>query len=96
MIGIIGGYIVSTHILGLNGEDYINNIQKTVEMKDIVSGLVKAGFFGLILTCVGSFKGFFTTGGARGVGISTTQSVVLGSISILISNYFLTKLLEQI
>ncbi|NRB21211.1 ABC transporter permease [Candidatus Dependentiae bacterium] len=96
MIGIIGGYFICVNILELNGEDYINNIRTYVEMKDIIGGLIKASVFGFILTSVGSFKGFYTTGGARGVGLSTTQSVVVGSISILISNYFLTKLLEQV
>jgi phospholipid/cholesterol/gamma-HCH transport system permease protein len=64
-------------------------------MNDIIGGLTKSAVFGLILSWVGSYKGYYTTGGARGVGISTTQSVVLGSILILINNYFLTKLLER-
>lgn len=94
--GIIGGYIVCVHVLELSPEDYVNNIKRYIELADIRGGLIKASFFGLILSWVGTYKGFYTTGGARGVGISTTQSVVLSSMMILISNYFLTKLLEQL
>lgn len=93
--GIIGGYIICVHVLQLSPEDYINGIKTFVEIHDINSGLIKAAFFGLIMSWVGTYKGFYTEGGARGVGISTTQSVVLGSIMILIANYFLTKLLES-
>lgn len=94
--GIIGGYIVCVNVLGLSSEDYLNNIKRYVELSDIRGGLIKSSFFGLILTWVGTYKGYYTSGGARGVGLSTTQSVVLSSMMILVSNYFLTKLLEQL
>jgi phospholipid/cholesterol/gamma-HCH transport system permease protein len=94
--GIIGGYFVCVNVLGLSSEDYLNNIKRYVEISDIRGGLIKASFFGLILSLVGTYKGYYTSGGARGVGLSTTQSVVLGSMMILISNYFLTKMLEQL
>ena len=67
-----------------------------VQFSDIRGGLIKACFFGIILSWVGSYKGYNTHGGARGVGLATTQSVVLSSIIILVSNYFLTKMLEQL
>lgn len=95
IFGIAGGYLVCVHILELSPEDYVNSIKSYVELEDIRGGLIKASAFGLILSWVGSYKGYHTTGGARGVGISTTQSVVISSILILISNYFLTKMLEQ-
>ncbi len=94
--GIVGGYAICVYVLGLSPEDYISGIKTYVELSDIRGGLIKASVFGLILSWVGTYKGFYTWGGARGVGISTTQSVVTGSILILISNYFLTKLLEQL
>ena len=94
--GIIGGYVVCTYVLLLNPEQYITNIKMYVEMKDIAGGLIKSAVFGLILTWVGTYKGYTTSGGARGVGIATTQSVVLASVMILISNYFLTKMLENL
>lgn len=94
--GIIGGYIVCVHVLELSPEDYETSIRNYVELADIKGGLKKAAVFGLILSWVGTYKGMYTHGGARGVGIATTQSVVFSSILILITNYFLTKLLEHL
>lgn len=93
--GVIGGYVISVNVLGLNGEQYITQIKSFLELSDITGGLIKASVFGLILSWVGCYKGFYTTGGAKGVGIATTQSVVLSSILILISNYFLAATLFE-
>lgn len=95
MAGVIGGYICCVYVLELSPESYVSGIQEHVDMGDITEGLIKAAFFGLIFSWVGSYNGYVTTGGARGVGISTTQSVVIGSIMILIANYFLTSFLFQ-
>ncbi len=95
IFGIMGGYAVCVHVLELSPEDYMNSIKNYVELSDITRGLTKSCVFGLILSWVGTYKGFNTFGGARGVGIATTQSVVMSSIMILIANYFLTKMLEQ-
>ena len=96
MFGIAGGYIMCVHVLGLSCEDYINSINGFVGINDIAGGLMKSCIFGIILTWVGTYKGFHTRGGARGVGIATTESVVLSSIIILIGDYILTKLIEQL
>jgi phospholipid/cholesterol/gamma-HCH transport system permease protein len=96
IFGIIGGYIICVYVLQLSPEDYKSSIKSYVELSDITGGLTKSAVFGLILSWVGTYKGYYTTGGARGVGIATTQSVVLSSILILISNYFLTKMLEHL
>jgi conserved hypothetical integral membrane protein len=93
--GVAGGYICAIYFLDLNPDSYITGIQEYVELSDITGGLIKSSFFGLILSWVGSYNGFYTIGGARGVGFSTTSSVVAGSIMILIANYFLTSLLFQ-
>ena len=91
--GIFGGYLVCVYVYTLNSVDYIDGIIEFLKVSDIISGLLKASFFGFILSSVGSFKGFYTWGGAKGVGIATTESVVLASIAILASNYFLSSLL---
>lgn len=96
LFGIAGGYIVCVYVLQLSPEDYMSSIRTYVEWNDIRGGLIKSCAFGLILSWVGSYQGYHTTGGARGVGIATTQSVVRSSIMILISNYFLTKMLERL
>lgn len=94
--GIIGGYIICVYMLGLSAEDFTDSIRNFVELHDIYGGLKKSFIFGIILSWVGTYKGFYTDNGARGVGIATTQSVVISSIIILISDYFLTKLLEHL
>ena len=91
--GIIGGYLVSVFALGINPEQYIQGISQFLELKDISCGLIKSSAFGLILSWIGCYKGFYTRGGAKGVGIATTQSVVIACIMILIANYFLTTIL---
>lgn len=91
--GIVGGYIVTVYALGGNGYEYISQIKQYLELDDITGGLLKSAVFGLILSVVGCYKGYETEGGAKGVGIATTQSVVVGSILILISNYFLSAFL---
>ncbi len=93
IFGIIGGYVISVSVLMLNGEQYISGIRTFVEFSDITGGLIKASVFGLIMSVVGCYKGYNTRGGAKGVGLATTQSVVLSSIMILIANYFLAAML---
>lgn len=92
-MGIMGGYFVGVKLLNINEGIFVKNITKMVELDDIYNGLIKAAFFGLILSVVGCYKGFNTTGGAEGVGKATTEAVVLASISILISDYFLTAIM---
>ncbi len=93
--GILGGYIVFVYYFGLNPTDYLDGIRNFLELKDIIGGLVKAAVFGFILASVGCFKGYFTLGGAKDVGLATTKSVVIASVAILITNYFLAMLLFE-
>ena len=93
--GIMGGYIICTYYFHLNPVEYIDGIKDFLKATDITGGLIKSSVFGFILTSIGCFRGYHTRGGAKGVGISTTQSVVISSILILISNYFLAMLLFE-
>lgn len=93
IIGIAGAYYVSVELLDVDGGMFIDKIQHYAKPWDAISGLIKAGVFGLILSLIGCHKGLNATGGARGVGIATTQTVVLSSILILVADYFLTILL---
>jgi len=92
-IGIVGGYLVGVKLLGINEGAFINKIIKYLDPEDIYNGLVKAAFFGIILSVVSCYKGFYTKGGAEGVGRSTTEAVVFSSLMILISDYVLTSLM---
>ena len=91
--GIFGGYVVYTYSLGLNPLDYLDGIKNVLEIQDISCGLIKASVFGFIFSSVGSYRGYITQGGAKEVGMQTTKSVVISSIAILISNYFLAMML---
>jgi phospholipid/cholesterol/gamma-HCH transport system permease protein len=89
-VGIIGGYFTGVIILRINAGAYVANMERFVELNDIYHGIIKAAVFGLILSVIGCYKGYTTTGGAEGVGKATTQSVVLATVTILMANYLLT------
>jgi len=93
LFGILGGYAVCVYKLGLNSEIFKVGIKQSLLITDICGGMFKASIFGFILTTVGSYQGYFTDGGAKGVGVATTQAVVLSSILIIIINYFLAEIL---
>lgn len=93
ILGILGGFLVGVNTLDFNPTNYLSNSIKFLELADILSGLIKAGLFGLIIGVLGTFHGLNSTVGARGVGKATTSSVVWSSISILAANYILTEAL---
>jgi phospholipid/cholesterol/gamma-HCH transport system permease protein len=92
-VGIYGGYLVSVVLMGANPVVYMENTFRFMQLNDFTSGLIKSAVFGLLVAVIGCQKGFYTTGGAEGVGRSTTNAVVIASIAILIADFFLTKLL---
>jgi phospholipid/cholesterol/gamma-HCH transport system permease protein len=92
-VGIAGGYLVSVVLMGANPVSYLNTSFQFMNLNDLLSGLIKAAVFGLLLATIGCQQGFYTTGGAEGVGRSTTAAVVVASIAILAADFFLTKLL---
>jgi phospholipid/cholesterol/gamma-HCH transport system permease protein len=92
-VGIVGGWLVGVKLLGINEGAFINKMIKYLDFEDIYNGLAKAACFGVILSVVACYKGFYTKGGAEGVGRSTTESVVIASVSILIADYVLTSLM---
>jgi phospholipid/cholesterol/gamma-HCH transport system permease protein len=92
IIGVFGGYLVSTVKLGFNPQVYIKNTIDFVEPLDVISGLVKAAVFGFIVALMGCYHGYHSRGGAQGVGAATTNAVVSASILILTFNYAITEL----
>jgi phospholipid/cholesterol/gamma-HCH transport system permease protein len=92
-IGILGGYLVAVVLFKANPVSYVSRTFQFMELNDLLSGLAKAAVFGFLLAVIGCQQGFYTTGGAEGVGRSTTAAVVVASIAILISDFFLTRLL---
>lgn len=91
--GIVAGYVTSIYLLHINAETYMEAIRANVEMSDITNGLVKAIIFGFLLAIISTYKGYITRGGAKGLGLSTTQSVVYSNVTIVIADYILTSLM---
>ncbi len=92
-VGIYGGYLVGVELLGVNAGSYWNSIDSAVEWKDVYGGIWKSVSFGLIVSWVCCYKGYYTGMSAEGLGKATTEAVVLSSVLILIWDYFLTSVL---
>jgi len=92
VVGLCGGYVVAKLEMGMPAARYFADIPEMLVLGDLWNGLAKTFFFGGIIALVACYQGFQTTGGAEGVGKSTTNAVVQASILILISDYFLTAL----
>lgn len=84
----VSAYYISGLALGVNTTAYLNMITQFTEYADFMSGIVKGAIFGLFIGMLGSYIGFTTKGGARGVGEATTKAVVSSAVSILILDYF--------
>src|SRR6185503_14885094 len=91
-IGIIGGLIIAVGSLHLTSNFYIRSVIEAVKYNDLASGVGKTFFFGFAIGLIACYNGLSTTGGADGVGRSTTATVVTASITVLIMDFFLTKL----
>jgi phospholipid/cholesterol/gamma-HCH transport system permease protein len=91
-VGIAGGYAVSTTLLGINPQAYIEKMNLLVHVSDLFIGLLKTVVFGIIIASVACNQGFKASGGAEGVGRATTVAVVTSCILILLSDVFLTGL----
>ena len=91
IIGVFGGYVVSVYKLGFNPSNYLTNTIDFMQAQDVISGLVKAAVFGFLVTLMGCYHGFYSRGGAQGVGAATTNAVVSASILILSFNYIITE-----
>jgi phospholipid/cholesterol/gamma-HCH transport system permease protein len=91
-MGILGGLVVARWQLGISGHFYLNDVFSSLYLSDVMSGVGKSVFFAYFITMVGCYNGFTARGGADGVGRATTRTVVLASIMVLVSDFFLTKL----
>jgi len=93
LVGFVGGFLVAVYIVGINPYGYLSSASSFLVMNDITGGIVKAIFFGMIISVVACYMGLKTKGGAKGVGTSTTSSVVTSLLSIIVANYFLSLIL---
>lgn len=95
VVGLLGGYLVGVHNIGIPSQLYLQTTREWLQIQDLTSGVFKTTVFGAIIAVVACYQGFNAEGGAEGVGRATTRAVVTGSILILISNYFLTDFIVR-
>jgi phospholipid/cholesterol/gamma-HCH transport system permease protein len=92
-LGLIGGYLVSFFTLRLGAVTFWTRAIDILEFSDLMQGLTKPIVYGFIIATVGCYQGLTVKGGTQGVGRATTQAVVTASVIILVTNFFLTKLM---
>lgn len=92
-LGLVGGYIVAAFTLRLDPVLFWTRAIDTLEFSDLMQGLAKPLVYGFIIATVGCYQGLNVKGGTQGVGRATTQAVVTASVFILITDFFLTKLM---
>jgi phospholipid/cholesterol/gamma-HCH transport system permease protein len=91
--GLAGGYLVGVGLMGLDGGNYLASLQSAVDFRDdILSSLLKAVIFGILIGLVATYRGYNCTPTSAGVSAATTSTVVVASVSILIFDYFVTAL----
>lgn len=92
-VGILGSWIVATFYLHLSSAEYNVRLFDWVDLEDIWVGVFKGFVFGAIIGVVACYKGFYTSGGAKGVGQATTSSVVVSSVSLLVMNFIIAAVI---
>lgn len=93
-VGNLGSYLTGVYLLNIDPVIFFAHLQDVVQVRDLIQGLIKAGAFGIIFSTIGTFKGYFTQGGAEAVGRSTNEAVVVTLVLILVGDYFLTLIIR--
>jgi phospholipid/cholesterol/gamma-HCH transport system permease protein len=96
VLGITAGYLVGVYLLDIDGTYMWYNMLKYTQASDVCIGIIKSFIFGGIVAVIGCYKGMTCGEGAEGVGRATTEAVVFSSITILITNFFLTLSLSEL
>ncbi len=92
LFGILGGMIVSFYTIGLHPNRYMNSVWLWINTKDIYISIFKGALFGMIITIVCATQGYETEGGAKNVGISTTQAAIKATVYLLVADLIVTLL----
>ena len=95
LTGMAGGLFLSQSMYGISATMFLDSVQSLMKPWDLVAALIKSSIFGLLIAAIGTTWGLTTTGGAKGVGESTTTAVVTALLAIFISNFFLSWLFFQ-
>ena len=96
IFGIIGGGVVASGLFNQSFNTFISSVQNGITIEDIIGGVIKPLFFGLVIGSIACHKGLSTRGGTVGVGRSTTNAVVLSSIVVIIFDFFLSRALQAV
>jgi phospholipid/cholesterol/gamma-HCH transport system permease protein len=91
-LGMVGGLFIAVAEVKIGAGFYLSTVMQAVKSNDILHGLCKTPFFGFEIAMIGCYNGLNATGGADGVGRATTISVVISSITVLATDFFLTKI----
>jgi phospholipid/cholesterol/gamma-HCH transport system permease protein len=89
-IGILGGFCVGNLLLGIEAEKYLSRTLESLQYRDVITGLLKAEAFGIIVALIACQEGLRVKGGAEGVGRATTNSVVRSIVAIIVCDMFFT------
>ena len=95
-VAILGGFLVATLTLDVSAHTFISGLKLYFKTQDVISGLIKAFFFGGIIATMGCYFGLKSEGGAEGVGVATTHAVVASCLLILIVDYLLASFLFRV
>ena len=95
VIAIRGSELLCVHVLGLDQAIFWDKIETWIDPKDIIEGLIKAAIFGITFSTICCRTGFFTTGGAKGVGEATNKGVVFSMVWIIILNFFVSNIIRM-
>ena len=93
--GMFGGFVIATNVYNLSDTVFLDSARNFLGIWDIISAMLKAFCFGILIAVIGCSWGLTTTGGAKGVGQSTTTAVVTALLIIFVSNFFLSWLMFQ-
>ena len=88
--GVWGGMVVSRYMLGITPRQYLNHTFAAIQVRDFVTGLIKAGVFGGLISSLACYLGLNVTGGAQGVGVATTRTVVLTIVAVILVDLMFT------
>lgn len=90
---IFGGYVVGVELLALDGGTYLSSLEESVDFReDVLGSILKAWIFGMIIGLISTYRGYTSEPNAAGVSRATTSTVVIASVTILFSDYFITAL----
>lgn len=92
VVGVFGGYLTGTQILGIDGSQYLQYTRMALFPKDFITGIVKAAVFGVMISIIACYEGLNVSGGAEGVGRATTQTVVKSIVALITADVLFTSI----